>query len=177
MDGFDQHIRRAGFFKPAFDTIVAAGANGALPHARPSERKLSEGDLVVLDFGGIYDSYCVDLTRTVSVGKASERAREVYEAVRKAHDRAIEAVRPGASRFEIDAAARQTLADYGLGEAFGHGTGHGLGIEVHIHHRPDHRERGFVRLPRLIGPGRPKEHRPIRLHKARRGQGGTRQHN
>jgi Xaa-Pro aminopeptidase len=127
----DQQIRLAGFTKPAFDTIVAAGPNGALPHASPSERKLSEGDLVVLDFGGVYDSYCVDLTRTVSVGKASPRAREVYDAVREAHDRAIAAVRPGQSRFDIDAAARQTLAGYGLGEAFGHGTGHGLGLEVH----------------------------------------------
>jgi Xaa-Pro aminopeptidase len=130
-NAIDQHIRRAGFSKTAFDTIVAAGPNSALPHARPSERKLGEGDLVVLDFGGVYDSYCVDLTRTVSVGKASARAREVYEAVLEAHDSAIAAVRPGQSRFAIDAAARDTLAAYGLGEAFGHGTGHGLGIEVH----------------------------------------------
>jgi Xaa-Pro aminopeptidase len=85
----------------------------------------------VLDFGGVYDSYCVDLTRTVSIGAASPRVREVYEAVRLAHDRAIQAVAPGRSRFDIDAAARQTLDERGLGEAFGHGTGHGLGIEVH----------------------------------------------
>jgi Xaa-Pro aminopeptidase len=127
----DIHLRRAGFERTAFDTIVATGPNGALPHARPGERRIDENDLVVLDFGGVYDSYCVDLTRTVSVGKASPRAREVYEAVREAHDRAIAAVRPGQSRFDIDAAARQTLAGYGLGEAFGHGTGHGLGLEVH----------------------------------------------
>ena len=130
-NAIDQHIRLAGFSKTAFDTIVAAGPNSALPHARPSERQLSEGDLVVLDFGGVYDSYCVDLTRTVSVGKASARAREVYEAVLEAHDNAIAAVRPGQSRFAIDAAARETLVAHGLGEAFGHGTGHGLGIEVH----------------------------------------------
>jgi Xaa-Pro aminopeptidase len=127
----DWRIRKAGFSKTAFDTIVAAGPNAALPHAKPGERKLVEGDLVVLDFGGVYDSYCVDLTRTVTVGKASERAREVYEAVLEAHDRAIACVRPGESRFAIDAAARDTLGRYGLGEAFGHGTGHGLGIEVH----------------------------------------------
>ena len=127
----DWRIRKAGFSKTAFDTIVAAGPNAALPHAKPGERKLVEGDLVVLDFGGVYDSYCVDLTRTVTVGKASERAREVYEAVLEAHDRAIACVRPGESRFAIDAAARDTLGRYGLAEAFGHGTGHGLGIEVH----------------------------------------------
>jgi Xaa-Pro aminopeptidase len=92
---------------------------------------LTEGDLVVLDFGGVWDSYCVDLTRTVSIGRASPRAQSVYAAVLKAHDRAIAAVKPGESRFVIDAAARDSLAGDGLAEAFGHGTGHGLGIEVH----------------------------------------------
>jgi Xaa-Pro aminopeptidase len=127
----DWRIREAGFARSAFDTIVAAGPNSALPHARPGERRITEGDLVVLDFGGVYDSYCVDLTRTVSVGAASPRVKEVYAAVREAHDRAIAAVAPGRSRFEIDAAARDTLVAHGLGDAFGHGTGHGLGIEVH----------------------------------------------
>jgi Xaa-Pro aminopeptidase len=127
----DWRIRQGGFSRTAFETIVASGPNGALPHAHPGERILSEGDLVVLDFGGVYASYCVDLTRTVSIGPATSRAREVYSAVLEAHDRAIMAVRPGASRLDIDAAARETLGRYGLGEAFGHGTGHGLGIEVH----------------------------------------------
>lgn len=127
----DFRIRRAGFERTAFDTIVAAGPNAALPHAHPGTRTLNEGDLVVLDFGGVYDSYCVDLTRTVSVGRASSRAREVYGAVLDAHDRAIAAVRPGQSRFAIDGAARDALAARGFGEAFGHGTGHGLGIDVH----------------------------------------------
>jgi len=127
----DLRIREAGFSAPAFETIVAGGPNGALPHARPGERILDEGDLVVLDFGGVYDSYCVDLTRTVSIGVASGRARDVYGAVRDAHDRAIAAVAPGRTPFEIDRAARDTLVARGLGEAFGHGTGHGLGIEVH----------------------------------------------
>ncbi len=127
----DRCIYDAGFSRTAFPTIVASGPNAALPHARPAERKLGEGDLVVLDFGGVYDSYCVDLTRTVVVGRASERARHVYEAVREAHDAAIAAVAPGRSRFAIDAAARDHLASVGMAEAFGHGTGHGLGIEVH----------------------------------------------
>jgi Xaa-Pro aminopeptidase len=127
----DARMRQEGFARPAFDTIVASGPNAALPHHAPSERKLTEGDLVVLDFGGVYDSYCVDLTRTVSVGQADTRTRTVYAAVREAHDRAIDAVKPGRSRFEIDAAARDVLAAHGLGDAFGHGTGHGLGIEVH----------------------------------------------
>jgi Xaa-Pro aminopeptidase len=127
----DARLRAAGFARPAFDTIVAAGTNSALPHARPGERKLVEGDLVVLDFGGVYDSYCVDLTRTLSVGMASARAREVYAAVLEAHDDAVACVRPGQLRFDVDAAARAALGRHGLAEAFGHGTGHGLGLEVH----------------------------------------------
>jgi Xaa-Pro aminopeptidase len=138
----DSRVREGGFSRSAFETIVAAGPNAALPHARPGERKLTEGDLVVLDFGGVYDSYCVDLTRTVSIGRAGEQARTVHAAVREAHDRAIAAVGPGRSRFDIDAAARDVLTGQGLGEAFGHGTGHGLGIEVHeepriVRRRPD----------------------------------------
>ena len=127
----DWRIRDGGFERSAFDTIVAAGPNAALPHARPGERIFTEGDLVVLDFGGVYDSYCVDLTRTVSVGPVGTRAREIHTAVRDAHDRAIAAVKPGMSPFAIDAVARGVLEVRGLGDAFGHGTGHGLGIEVH----------------------------------------------
>jgi Xaa-Pro aminopeptidase len=127
----DARIVDGGFERTAFETIVASGPQAALPHAHPTERMLGESDLVVLDFGGVYRSYCVDLTRTVSVGRASGRAREVHAAVLEAHDRAIAAVAPGRSRFAIDAAARDSLAACGLGEAFGHGTGHGLGIEIH----------------------------------------------
>lgn len=151
----DRLIREGGFTKTAFDTIVASGPNAALPHARPTERILSEGDLVVLDFGGVYDSYCVDLTRTVSVGRASERSREVHGAVLEAHDLAAAAVAPGVSRFAVDAAARNSLARAGMGDAFGHGTGHGLGLEIHedprvtrwrpdIDVRREHLEAGMV---------------------------------
>ena len=143
----DSQLRLGGFEKPAFDTIVASGPNAALPHAQPGERRLTEGDLVVLDFGGVYDSYCVDLTRTVSVGAARSRARDVYGAVLEAHDRAIAAVAPGRRPSDIDAAAREALGRHGLAEAFGHSTGHGLGIEVHeapriTWQRPDVHEEG-----------------------------------
>jgi Xaa-Pro aminopeptidase len=127
----DTAVRRAGFERAAFDTIVASGPHAALPHARPGERMLSEGDLVLLDFGGVYDSYCVDLTRTVSMGRPSERAQQVHAAVLEARNRAIEAAGPGVSRFAVDAAARGALAGAGMGDAFSHGTGHGLGIDVH----------------------------------------------
>jgi Xaa-Pro aminopeptidase len=127
----DWHIGEAGFERPAFDTIVASGPNAALPHASPGERKLTEGDLVVLDFGGVLDSYCADLTRTVSVGRADARSRDIYAAVLDAHDAAIAAVAPGRSRFAVDGAARGLIEHRGFGRSFGHGTGHGLGIEVH----------------------------------------------
>jgi Xaa-Pro aminopeptidase len=127
----DRRLLSAGFERPAFETIVASGPNAALPHAHPGERTLGENELVVLDFGGVYRSYCSDLTRTVVLGTASDRVREVYAAVLEAHDHAIRAAGPGQSRFAIDAAARDVLTSRGLGEAFGHGTGHGLGIDIH----------------------------------------------
>lgn len=127
----DYKLKSAGFARPAFETIVAAGANGALPHARPGSRRLQPGDLVVLDFGGVYDGYCVDLTRTVCLGRPDDEMRRVYDAVARAEDAGLAAVRPGVAATAVDAAARAVLAERGLGEAFGHGTGHGLGIEVH----------------------------------------------
>jgi len=124
-------LREAGFERPAFDTIVASGPNSALPHYRAGSRVLSQGDLVVLDFGGVLDGYCSDLTRTVAVGTPDTDARRVYAAVLDAQQAAIAAVRPGVDASSVDAAARRILDDRALGEAFGHGTGHGLGLDVH----------------------------------------------
>lgn len=127
----DALLRRAGFERPAFETIVASGPNGALPHARPGDRILQDGDGVVLDFGGVYDGYCVDLTRTVQLGDTGQEFRRLFAAVSEAQLAAINAVRPGVKGSAVDAAARAALGRYGLEEAFGHGTGHGLGLEVH----------------------------------------------
>jgi Xaa-Pro aminopeptidase len=124
-------LRRSGYERPAFDTIVASGPNSALPHYRAGDRALRAGDLVVLDFGGVLDGYCSDLTRTVSVGQPSSKAIRLHAAVREAQAAAIKAVRPGVTTADVDAAARQVLVAHGLGEAFGHGTGHGLGLDVH----------------------------------------------
>jgi Xaa-Pro aminopeptidase len=124
-------LRGSGYERPAFDTIVASGPNSALPHYRAGHRSLHTGDLVVLDFGGVLDGYCSDLTRTVSVGQPSPDAARLHAAVREAQTAAIEAVRPGRATTDVDAAARQVLVAHGLGEAFGHGTGHGLGLDVH----------------------------------------------
>lgn len=124
-------LREAGYERPAFETIVASGPNSALPHYRAGDRILHSGDLVVLDFGGVLDGYCSDLTRTVSVGQPSPEAVRLYTAVRDAQAAAINAVRPGATTADVDTAARHVLVEQGLGEAFGHGTGHGLGLDVH----------------------------------------------
>jgi Xaa-Pro aminopeptidase len=127
----DYKLRRGGFEKPSFDTIVASGPHSAMPHARPDDRVLAAGDLVVLDFGGVYDGYCVDLTRTVSVGDPGPEARRLYAAVAEAQLAGAGAVRPGAPVTDVDEAARGVLERHGLGPAFSHATGHGLGLEIH----------------------------------------------
>jgi Xaa-Pro aminopeptidase len=124
-------LREAGFERPAFDTIVASGPNSALPHYRAGNRVLTRGDLVVLDFGGVLDGYCSDLTRTVAVGTPDAEAHRVHAAVLDAQQAAIAVVRPGVKASRVDAAARDVLQERGLGDAFGHGTGHGLGLDVH----------------------------------------------
>lgn len=127
----DLALERAGFSGPAFPTIVASGPNSALPHATPGDRRLAPGDLVVLDFGGVLSGYCVDLTRMAVVGRPSAQALALFEAVRDAQAAAILQVAPGATGAEVDAAARGLLEARGLGQAFLHGTGHGVGLEVH----------------------------------------------
>jgi Xaa-Pro aminopeptidase len=127
----ERALRDAGYERPAFDTIVASGPNAALPHYRAGGRILEHGDLVVLDFGGVLDGYCSDLTRTVAVGSPSAEARRLHAAVYAAQEAAIAAVRPGVETTSVDAAARSVLQDRGLGDAFGHGTGHGLGLDIH----------------------------------------------
>lgn len=127
----DWRIKSAGFERCSFETIVASGPNSARPHAHAGGRVLREGDLVVLDFGGVYGGYCVDLTRTVAIGQPDAEMVRVYQAVLEAQTAAIAAVKPGATAGDIDAAARGTLARHGLAEAFGHSTGHGLGVEIH----------------------------------------------
>jgi len=127
----DRLVLQAGFERVAFETIVASGPNSALPHAHPTARELSDGDLVILDFGGVLDGYSVDISRTVSVGRASAACSRLYSAVEEAQLAAIETARPGVTAEEVDGAARTVLDAYGLGEAFGHSTGHGLGLDVH----------------------------------------------
>jgi Xaa-Pro aminopeptidase len=116
---------------PSFPAIVAAGPNGALPHAEPGERTIEEGELVVFDMGALLDGYCSDGTRTFAIGEPGERAREVYEVVRDAQAAALDSVRAGIGGEELDRVARERIDAAGHGERFGHGLGHGVGLEVH----------------------------------------------
>ncbi len=127
----EYRMRRGGAEQVAFETIVASGANSALPHATPGNREIADGDFVTIDFGAVCDGYHSDETCTFAVGRVDERRREVYGLVREAHDRAIRAIRPGVSCGEIDRAARSFLTEAGLGDAFAHGAGHGVGLDVH----------------------------------------------
>lgn len=127
----DYRAKKAGAEKMAFETIVASGINAALPHAKPGGKILEHGDLVVIDYGAAVDGYCSDETCTFCVGGADGKKREVYAAVKEAHDRAVEAVRAGISCSAIDRIARGVLEKYGLDAWFSHGTGHGVGLEVH----------------------------------------------
>ncbi|MGB2622619.1 MAG: Xaa-Pro peptidase family protein [Candidatus Acidiferrum sp.] len=127
----EYQMRRGGASGPAFETIVAFGERSALPHARPTAKRLKKNELVVLDLGVILAHYCSDITRTVFVGRAPARVRTWYKAVLEAQAAAIGAVKAGASCGDVDAAARQVLAGYRLDRQFTHSTGHGLGLEVH----------------------------------------------
>ncbi|TMD91391.1 MAG: aminopeptidase P family protein [Chloroflexi bacterium] len=115
----------------AFESVVLSGANSALPHGRPSGRRLEKGDLVLLDFGAAFEGYRADTTRVAVVGEPSARQREIHALVLAAHDAAIAAVRAGTTTGVVDSAARSVIEAAGMGEAFFHRTGHGLGLETH----------------------------------------------
>jgi len=124
-------MRRGGAEGVAFSTIVASGALGAHPHHHAGPRPLALGDFVTIDWGATVDGYNSDITRTVALGHVSDKQREVYAVVLEAQQRAIAAVRPGRTGKEIDAVARDFIAEKGYGDAFGHGLGHSLGRSVH----------------------------------------------
>ena len=120
-----------GAERPSFDTIVAGGSNGASPHAVPGSRPLQQGEPIVIDMGLILDGYCSDMTRTVVLGTPDEKTVSLFRLVRKAQLAATEKIRAGITGREADQAARNIIADAGLGEKFGHGLGHGVGMAVH----------------------------------------------
>jgi Xaa-Pro aminopeptidase len=125
----DYHFRRLGAM-PAFDTIVAFGPNASRPHHRPTTRKLRSRDTVLIDFGARVQGYCSDITRCFAVGEPPRGFLKGFDVVSRAQAAAIQAVRPGATLAEVDAAARNVIRESGL-PMYGHGTGHGLGLDIH----------------------------------------------
>lgn len=126
----EARIREQGG-NPSFPAIVAAGPNGAQPHAEPGERQIGRGELVVFDMGAQLDGYCSDGTRTFATGEPGEEARAVYEVVREAQQASLEAIRAGVKGEDVDKVAREVIDAAGHGDRFGHGLGHGVGLEVH----------------------------------------------
>jgi Xaa-Pro aminopeptidase len=116
---------------PSFETIVAAGANSAIPHHRPTDAVLAAGDFVKIDFGALVGGYHSDMTRTFVLGKAAAWQREIYQLVSDAQRAGREALEVGATLSDVDGAARQVIADAGHAENFGHGLGHGVGLQIH----------------------------------------------
>ena len=115
----------------SFDTIAASGEHSAMPHAIPTDKKLENGDFLTMDFGCLYQGYCSDMTRTVVIGSASEKQREIYDTVLKAQETALLGIRPGMKGSQIDAMARDVITDAGYGKYFGHALGHSVGLEIH----------------------------------------------
>ena len=124
-------MKKRGAEKTSFDTIVVSGEKSALPHGTPSDKPIENGDFVTMDFGCVYKGYCSDMTRTVVVGKASERQREIYNIEKTAQQAGLDAIRAGTSGSEADAKARAVIDDAGYGEYFGHSLGHGVGLLIH----------------------------------------------
>jgi Xaa-Pro aminopeptidase len=148
----DVELRRAGFSRPAFDSIVASGPNAALPHHRAGTKRVERGELVLLDFGGIWQGYAVDLSRTLVAGASPTPVQRAWiEAVAAAQRAAIETIRPGVAPEAVDEAARGQLERAGLGDFFVHGTGHGLGLEVHELPRIGRRRADRVEPPLAAG--------------------------
>ncbi len=124
-------MRGLGSEGEAFDFIVVSGKNSSLPHGVPTDKKIEIGDFITMDFGAVYNGYRSDMTRTVMVGKPTEKQIEIYDTVLKAQEAAIEAIKPNAVCKNIDKIARDIIINSGYGENFGHGLGHSVGLEIH----------------------------------------------
>jgi len=133
----------------SFDTIAASGPHTAMPHAIPTDRKLQEGDFLTMDFGCIYQGYCSDMTRTISIGRASEDLRNIYEIVARAQQTALDNITPGMTGSEIDALARDVIEEAGYGQYFGHSLGHSVGLEIHENPNFSPREESVI-LPGMV---------------------------
>ena len=143
-------MRRFGSERTAFDTIVASGIRGSLPHGVATDKKICAGEFVTLDFGATFDGYRSDITRTVAVGKISVEQRKMYEAVFDAQAFGLEVITAGKSGKDVDAAVRERLTAAGYGKNFVHGLGHGVGLEIHEEPRLSRLSKCEQLLPGMI---------------------------
>lgn len=134
----------------SFETIAASGENSAMPHATPTNRNLTDGDFLTMDFGCKYEGYCSDMTRTVCIGKATDKMRHVYETVLQANELAISKIRPGMTGKEVDKIARDYIAEQGYDGCFGHGLGHSVGLQIHERPSFSLREDGVIKENMVI---------------------------
>jgi Xaa-Pro aminopeptidase len=151
----DHHMALLGAERPAFDTIVASGPNGAIPHHAPTGRLLRGGDLVTMDFGALHDGYHADMTRTVAIGATAGWQRDIYDLVAAAQRAGIEALEDGVEAGAVDAAAREVIEAAGHAGHFQHGLGHGVGLEIHEAPMLGYGRTGKLsdRVPVTIEPG------------------------
>lgn len=124
-------MKKAGAAALSFDTIAASGVRSAMPHGTATDKVIEKGDFLTLDFGCVYEGYCSDMTRTVVVGKADDRQKEIYDIVLKAQKTALDAINIDVPCNKVDEAARSLIKEAGYGDNFGHGLGHSVGIEIH----------------------------------------------
>jgi Xaa-Pro aminopeptidase len=144
----EAEMKMRGSSEPGFQSIVAAGTTGSLPHYRPQARKIARGKSLLIDWGATYRGYHSDMTRVFALGKWPKKIAEIYKIVLDAQEMAAAALAPGKSTFDIDAIARKHITSHGYGEFYGHGLGHGLGLDGHVEPRLTH-----MLAPSILEPG------------------------
>lgn len=127
----ESFMKKNGASGTSFESIVASGKRSSLPHGVASQKVIEDGDFVTLDFGCIYNGYCSDMTRTVVIGTATEKQKDIYSTVLKAQEEALKHIKPDVTGYDVDKVARDIIKKKGYGDYFGHGLGHGVGLEVH----------------------------------------------
>jgi Xaa-Pro aminopeptidase len=146
----EREMVQRGAHGPSFSSIVAAGAQGARPHAQRRDVEIRRGDMVVIDWGALVDGYCSDCTRTVAAGRPDGETQEIYELVLEAQLAGLEAVRAGADTREVDSTARAVIEAAGQGDNFGHGLGHGVGLDIHEGPRLSQRADGKLEVGNVV---------------------------
>ena len=142
-------MRKKGAIKEAFEAIVVSGERSSLPHGKPSEKRIQEGELITIDTGANYQKYNSDITRTFIIGKENKKQKEIYQIVFDAQKTSLESLKPGMKCHEIDKIARDIIKEKGYGKYFGHGLGHGVGLDVHEHPRVSFSDK-TVLLPGMV---------------------------